>query len=98
MRHRGLSSVLCLTLQMLVVTGGAASAAVTVQFNPADPTVGPFPTDFLTVPDPNQKTGVRINMPLPDCSVDAGQVIPAPNAGQNGSISSTCFELGVVNK
>jgi len=46
-----------------------ARAAVTVQFNPADPSVGPFPTDYLTVPDPAQKTGVRVNMPLPDCTV-----------------------------
>src|SRR5215467_10062522 len=44
-------------------------AGAIVQFDPSKPEVGPFPTDYLTVPDPAQKTGVRINMPLPDCSV-----------------------------
>jgi pimeloyl-ACP methyl ester carboxylesterase len=28
-----------------------------------------FPSDRLTVPDPRQRTGVRLNLPLPDCSV-----------------------------
>ncbi len=45
-------------------------AGVVVQFNPSKPEVGPFPTDYLTVPDMAQKTGVRVNMPLPDCSVE----------------------------
>ena len=49
------------------------AAGVVVQFNPADPYIGPFPTDYLTVPDPAQKTGVRVNMPLPDCSVQVTQ-------------------------
>lgn len=56
-------------------------AAVFVQFNPANPAVGPFPSDFLTVPDSNQKTGIRVNMPLPDCKAQP----------------SSCFELGLVN-
>jgi pimeloyl-ACP methyl ester carboxylesterase len=28
-----------------------------------------FPSDRLTVPDRSQRTGVRLNLPLPDCSV-----------------------------
>lgn len=44
---------------------------VTVQFAPDKPDVGPFPTDFLTVPDAAQKTGLRVNLPLPDCTSHA---------------------------
>lgn len=43
------------------------SAATTVLFDPATPATGPFPTDYLTVPDPQQKTGLRLNLPLPSC-------------------------------
>ena len=39
--------------------GGTA----TVLFQPGDATVGPFPTDVLTVADPQQKTGLRVNLP-----------------------------------
>jgi hypothetical protein len=28
-----------------------------------------FPSDFFTVPDHRQRTGLRINLPLPDCTV-----------------------------
>jgi dienelactone hydrolase len=47
---------------------GRACAATTVQFEPASPEIGPFPSDALTVYDPAQKTGRRINLPLPDCA------------------------------
>ncbi|MEO8131576.1 MAG: Ig-like domain-containing protein, partial [Bryobacteraceae bacterium] len=39
-----------------------------VRFDPSNPAVGPYPTDFLTVPDSAQKTGRRVNLPLPDCT------------------------------
>ncbi|MFN3326478.1 MAG: alpha/beta hydrolase family protein [Bryobacteraceae bacterium] len=41
--------------------------AATVRFDPASPEVGPFPNDALTVADARQKTGLRVNLPLPDC-------------------------------
>src|SRR5215212_8894094 len=28
----------------------------------------PFPSDRFTTPDPNQNTGLRVNLPLPDCA------------------------------
>ncbi len=56
-------------------------AAVTVRFDPASPDVGPFPTDFLTVPDTAQKTGLRINLPMSDCSAGA----------------SLCQEISLIN-
>ena len=56
-------SLLFPLLAPLLLTGG-----VTVMWNPSDPTVGPFPSDFLTAPDPTQKNGLRVNLPLPDCT------------------------------
>ncbi len=44
------------------------ASATTVLFDPSTPATGPFPNDFLTVADPAQKTGLRMNLPLPDCS------------------------------
>ena len=42
----------------------------------------PFPTDRLTVPDDTQKTGRRVNLPLPDCEGRA----------------SDCAELAMINQ
>ena len=44
------------------------ASGVTVSWNPPDPSVGPYPTDALTTPDSSQKTGMRINLPMPDCT------------------------------
>ena len=57
-------------------------AGVTVRFDPRSPEVGPFPTDFLSVPDAAQKTGLRVNLPLPDCQA-------RPN---------DCAELALINQ
>jgi hypothetical protein len=48
-------------------------AGVRALFDPSRPEVGPFPTDALTVADPDQKTGRRVNLPLPDCSALEGE-------------------------
>lgn len=42
------------------------AAGVVARFDPATPEIGPFPTDFLTVTDPAQATGLRVNLPAPD--------------------------------
>jgi len=44
------------------------AAGTTVLFDPSTPQTGPFPTDFLTVLDPAQKTGSRLNIPVPSCA------------------------------
>jgi hypothetical protein len=49
-----------------------AAAGVTVRFDPSDPAIGPFPSDALTLPDPAQKTSLRVNLPLPDCGPQDG--------------------------
>jgi hypothetical protein len=44
----------------------------TVLFQPSSPSVGPYPTNALTVQTENQKTGLRINLPLPaGCTVSS---------------------------
>ncbi len=54
---------------LLVVARAFLAAGTTVLFDPATPATGPFPTDYLTVADPAQRTGLRVNLPQPDCSV-----------------------------
>jgi hypothetical protein len=68
-------------IAMLMGTA-AYSAGVKVRFDPSTPAVGPFPTDALTVADANQKTGLRIALPMPDCAKEP----------------STCAELAIVNQ
>ena len=53
---------------VLFAASAAFGADTIVRFDPSDPAVGPYPTDFLTVADAAQKTGRRINLPLPDCA------------------------------
>lgn len=43
------------------------AAGTTVRFDPQSPDTGPFPTDALTLADSEQKTGRRMDLPLPDC-------------------------------
>ena len=62
------SLLLCCSLQ---------AAGVVVNFDPANPAVGPFPTDNLTTPDPAQKTGLRINIPMPDCDSRPSECLEA---------------------
>jgi hypothetical protein len=66
---------------LIVWAGSLAAAGVKVRFDPGAPDVGPYPTDFLTVPDAAQKTGVRINLPSPDCA--ANRVVCEENAAIN---------------
>jgi hypothetical protein len=74
-----------LRLLIAVVLFSAAVAharGVRVLFDPRDPSIGPFPSDYLTLPDGQQKTGLRVNMPLPNCTAE-----PA-----------TCTELTLIDQ
>ena len=42
------------------------AAGVVARYDPTTPEIGPFPTDFLTVSDAAQATGLRVNLPFPD--------------------------------
>jgi hypothetical protein len=55
----------CLVLALFV---SPIFAATTVLFDPSVPATGPYPTDFLTVPDLLQKTNRRIDLPVPSCA------------------------------
>ncbi|MGA2131015.1 MAG: Ig-like domain-containing protein [Bryobacteraceae bacterium] len=62
MRRLVFAFIFSLTAPLVMVAG------VTVMWNPSDPTVGPYPSDALTIPDSTQKSGMRINLPMPDCT------------------------------
>ena len=53
-----------------------------MRFDAVSPGTGPFPSDAFAVADSAQKTGVRINLPLPDCDAKP----------------SSCAELNLVNQ
>ncbi|MEZ5403120.1 MAG: Ig-like domain-containing protein [Bryobacteraceae bacterium] len=57
-------------------------AATRVEFDPRLPEVGPFPTDFLTIPDQTRPTGLRPNLPMPDCAAQP----------------SDCSEIATINQ
>jgi hypothetical protein len=57
-----------LTLAFSLFAPLLQASGVTVSWNPEDPTIGPYPTDALTTPDSTQKSGMRINLPMPDCT------------------------------
>ena len=59
------------TTAALIVFACLSASGATVRFEPANPLVGPFPSDALAVPDAAQKTGLRINVPLPACEAQA---------------------------
>jgi hypothetical protein len=71
-----------LGLWLTALARPASAAGVKVLFNPVSPEVGPFPTDVLTVSDLAQKTGLRVNLPRPDCQAEP----------------STCDEIAAVNQ
>jgi dienelactone hydrolase len=51
------------------VPAARAQEAVQVRFDLTNPRGGPFPADRFTVPDLSQLTGLRVDLPKPDCSV-----------------------------
>lgn len=55
---------------------------VRVEFDPTRPEVGPFPSDFLTTADARQRSGRRMNLPLPDCK----------------ALPSDCAEITAINQ
>jgi hypothetical protein len=55
-----------LALLSFVLAGPAFGAGVKVRFDPSNPEIGPFPTDFLTAPATNTKTARMVRMPMPD--------------------------------
>jgi hypothetical protein len=59
-----LASALCNT-----APAGAAEAGVQALFALSQPSDGPFPANWHTVNDTSNLTGLRVKLPMPDCSV-----------------------------
>jgi len=51
----------------LVASGMAEAKSTRTLFDITLPTGGPFPSNLFTVPDTTQNTGVRVNLPQPNC-------------------------------
>src|SRR5450432_1643241 len=78
------------TLLVFLLLEAAARSQTIVNFDPSNPNIGPFPTDYLTVADATQKTGLRVNLPLPDCG-------PQPTACQLARAPRTPFPASCGN-
>jgi hypothetical protein len=62
--------ILTCAITLLLVLPACVYAQITRPLlEPDDARRTPFPSDRFTVFDPNQITGQRVNLPLPDCSV-----------------------------
>lgn len=62
--------IIILLVAALVLMPTMASAATRPVFNLQSTTQSPFPSDRFTVLDFQQRTGLRVNMPLPNCATN----------------------------
>jgi hypothetical protein len=63
-----LSAAICVAFAV-AVPAARAQEGVEVRFDLSDPQGGPFPADRFTAPDASQLTGLHVDLPKPDCSV-----------------------------
>ena len=75
----GITLAVCILLPDL--STAVPTAAVHPRFDLGSVSGAPFPSDLYTIPDPRNRTGRRVNMPLPDCSARP----------------SDCHDLAIVN-
>src|SRR5262245_27183755 len=61
--------IVAIAATVLILVPGLACAAVEALFDLSSTGSSPFPSDRFTVDDHDQKTGVRVNLPKPDCAV-----------------------------
>src|SRR5262245_28956740 len=61
-------AVRSLLLALLFVPALATADGVQVRFDLSTPAGGPFPSDRFTVDDQRQLSGVRVQLPKPDCA------------------------------
>jgi len=64
---RSLRRTVPLVLALLLLAPVVA-LATTARFDLGTPSGGPFPSDVFTVADPSQNTGLRVELPKPDCA------------------------------
>ena len=60
--------IVAATATVLILLPGLAFAGVEALFDLTSPATSPFPSDRFTVADHDQKTGVRVSLPKPDCA------------------------------
>jgi hypothetical protein len=98
------------TVFWVFFTFSLCNAQVTVNFDPSTPATGPFPTDYLTTPDPTQKTGELINLPMPDCGaapsdcaaigalnqLDGFHLLPTVSVNFSGAVDPTTLKAGIL--
>ncbi|HEX7315182.1 MAG TPA: Ig-like domain-containing protein [Pyrinomonadaceae bacterium] len=64
-------SLFLLSLGLILLAPAAAAASgVHPLFNLQSVTQSPFPSDRFTVPDPSQRTNLRVNLPSPNCATN----------------------------
>ena len=69
MRQTALVSRLALAVECTAALASPALAkGVEPRFDLDDPAGAPFPSDRYTVPEADHLTGLRVNLPKPDCS------------------------------
>jgi hypothetical protein len=64
-----LSVLLALEIGVTAWAEEAEAGGVQVRFGIDSPAAGPFPSDLFTVSDSSHNTGLRVNLPKPDCTV-----------------------------
>src|SRR5215213_1579780 len=62
--------LLSLTASLLLAPALATASGVHPEFNFQSTTQSPFPSDRFTTPDSQQNTGLRINLPSPNCTTN----------------------------
>src|SRR6266850_7673055 len=78
---RALLSALTISTLTSSAVRGDPSPAVHPRFELASVSGAPFPSDLYTVADASNRTGRRVNLPLPNCTTNP----------------SDCDDLGVIN-
>ena len=67
---RGLAVIAVMASVLWITTpADATQAGVHALFALSQPSDSPFPTNWHTVNDASNLTGIRVNLPVPDCSV-----------------------------
>ena len=69
-KYSFMSRTIVLLIAAMVLTPALAVAATHPLFNLQSNTQSPFPSDRLTVFDGQQLTGLRVNLPLPNCATN----------------------------
>jgi hypothetical protein len=57
-----------LPIVLVLLLAPSLALATTAKFGLDSPASGPFPSDLFTVADPGHNTGVRVNVPKPNCA------------------------------